>query len=204
MRPLCKQRNKHRRKKCQLTQKMKDGIPTNLRTQKTALTHTLVLHTLRYTDRTMPHIHEQIDFTVACFIVYQGKVLLAHHRQLHTWLPVGGHIELDEDPEQALFREIQEECGLEVILPSNRLTEEPDDHIKYLIAPEYLDIHHISPTHRHIGMVYFARAKTDQAILAPAEHHALRWFAADELADPQYKILNNVRRYGQAALARLG
>jgi len=30
----------------------------------------------------MPHIHEQIDFTVAIFVVHQGKVLVIHHRKL--------------------------------------------------------------------------------------------------------------------------
>ena len=49
----------------------------------------------------MPHIHEKIDFTVAIFVVHDGKVLLIHHRKLDQWLPLGGHIELDEDPEIA-------------------------------------------------------------------------------------------------------
>ena len=46
----------------------------------------------------MAHIHEKIDFTVAIFVVHDGKILLIHHRKLDKWLPLGGHIELDEDP----------------------------------------------------------------------------------------------------------
>ena len=49
----------------------------------------------------MPHIHDKIDFTVAIFVVQQAQVLLVHHRALGKWLPLGGHIELDEYPEQA-------------------------------------------------------------------------------------------------------
>ena len=49
----------------------------------------------------MAHLHEKIDFTVSLFIVEKGKLLLIHHRKLDRWLPIGGHIELDEDPEQA-------------------------------------------------------------------------------------------------------
>ena len=45
---------------------------------------------------TMPHIHDKIDFTVAIFVVQQAQVLLVHHRALDKWLPLGGHIELDE------------------------------------------------------------------------------------------------------------
>ena len=43
----------------------------------------------------MAHIHEKIDFTVAIFVVQEGRVLLIHHRKLDRWLPLGGHIELD-------------------------------------------------------------------------------------------------------------
>src|SRR4030067_2349953 len=103
----------------------------------------------------MAHIHELIDFTIEIFIVYKNKVLLIHHRALDKWLPVGGHIELDEDPEQTLFREIEEETGLtDIKVLGSKLSLERDG-FKSLFAPAYLDIHRINETHRHIGMVYF-------------------------------------------------
>ena len=68
----------------------------------------------------MAHIHEKIDFTVAIFVVHDGKVLLIHHRRLDKWLPLGGHIELDEDPEIAALREAKEESGLDVELIGER------------------------------------------------------------------------------------
>jgi 8-oxo-dGTP pyrophosphatase MutT (NUDIX family) len=68
----------------------------------------------------MAHIHEKIDFTVAIFVVQEAKVLLIHHRKLNRWLPLGGHIELDEDPEFAALREAREESGLEVELIGER------------------------------------------------------------------------------------
>ena len=49
----------------------------------------------------MAHIHEKIDFTTSVFIVRDGKVLLHKHKKLGIWLQPGGHIELDEDPNQA-------------------------------------------------------------------------------------------------------
>ena len=64
----------------------------------------------------MPHIHELIDFTVGVYIVHDSKVLLVHHKKFDKWLSVGGHIELHEDPEEALFREVKEETGLEIKL----------------------------------------------------------------------------------------
>ena len=68
----------------------------------------------------MAHIHEKIDFTVAIFVVHDAKILLIHHRKLDKWLPLGGHIELEEDPEQAALRETKEESGLDVELLGER------------------------------------------------------------------------------------
>ena len=55
----------------------------------------------------MPHIHEKIDFTVEVFVVHNGRVLLRKHDKLKFWLSVCGHIELDEDPNQAAVREVK-------------------------------------------------------------------------------------------------
>lgn len=128
----------------------------------------------------MAHLHEKIDFTVAIFVVHNGKVLLVHHRQLDKWLPLGGHIELQEDPEAAALREAKEESGLVVELVGERPpTTGPGT--RALIAPRFLDIHRISDTHEHIGMIYWARPRIAEVVLAPAEHHEIRWCSAGEL-----------------------
>src|SRR5258706_5234513 len=99
----------------------------------------------------MAHIHEKIDFTVAIFVVQDGRVLLIHHRKLDKWLPLGGHIELDEDPEQAALREAKEESRLEVELLGERpATTSPGT--PALISPRLLDIHRITDTHAHSCM----------------------------------------------------
>src|ERR1035441_7739895 len=106
----------------------------------------------------MAHIHEKIDFTVAIFVIHQGKVLVIHHRNLNKWLPLGGHIELDEDPETAALREAKEESGLEVELFGERPpTTEPGTRAP--IAQRFLDIHRINATHEHIRMIYRFRPK---------------------------------------------
>jgi ADP-ribose pyrophosphatase YjhB (NUDIX family) len=67
-----------------------------------------------------------MDFTVEAFVVHHNRVLLIYHKQLQKWLPLGGHIELNEDPEQALVREITEESGLEVEI----LSQKPAQHFE--------------------------------------------------------------------------
>jgi 8-oxo-dGTP pyrophosphatase MutT (NUDIX family) len=59
-------------------------------------------------------------FTVAVFVVWEGKVLLHLHRKLGMWLPSGGHIERDELPDEAAVREVFEETGVKVELVGER------------------------------------------------------------------------------------
>jgi 8-oxo-dGTP pyrophosphatase MutT (NUDIX family) len=147
----------------------------------------------------MAHLHEKIDFTVAVFVVRDSEVLLVHHRQLDKWLPVGGHIELDEDPEAAALRETKEESGLEVELLGERPpTTEPGT--RALIAPRFLNIHRITPTHEHIGMIYWARPTAGAVALATAEHHDIRWCSAADLDHLQPPMTEAVKWYCRAAL----
>lgn len=156
----------------------------------------------------MAHIHEKIDFTVAIFVVHDGKILLIHHRKLDQWLPLGGHIELDEDPEQAALREAKEESGLDVELLGERPpTTGPGT--RALIAPRFLDIHRITDTHEHIGMIYWARPKGSggasaaNPALAAGEHHDIRWCSADELDKLQPPMSDAVKWYCRAAIREI-
>lgn len=147
----------------------------------------------------MPHIHKLIDFVIVAYIVHDDKVLLVDHKKHNMWLPVGGHIELNEDPEQALLREIKEECGLEVEV----IGERPNvvgPQTQSLIPPLYMDVHSITDTHRHVSLVYFARARSLDAKLEEREHNAIRWFTREELTDPALTILPHIRFYAEAAL----
>ena len=151
----------------------------------------------------MAHLFYDLDFTVSVFIVHAEQVLLVHHRKLGKWLPIGGHIEIGEDPEAAAKREALEESGLAIELVGARPPREfPGTTI--LTAPSYLDIHDIKGDHRHIGMIYFAQAATSEITLAEAEHHAIRWFTLKELGDPAWQVPEAIQFYGAEALRRLG
>jgi len=150
----------------------------------------------------MAHIHEKIDFTVAIFVVQAGQILLVHHRKLDKWLPLGGHIELDEDPEQAALREAHEESGYEVELLGERPpTTGPGT--RALIAPRFLDIHRINETHEHIGLIYWARPKAGAATLAAEEHHDLRWCTEEELDSLQPPMSAAVKWYCLRAIEEI-
>ncbi|TSD05097.1 MAG: NUDIX hydrolase [Parcubacteria group bacterium Greene0714_7] len=145
----------------------------------------------------MPHLHEQIDFTVEVFVVFNGKVLLRKHDKYGIWLSVGGHIELNEDPNQAALREAQEEVGLTVELYDTR-EYQGDAKIKELIPPISMNRHSISDTHEHVSLIYFATATTDQIIPEKATDE-WRWCTKEDI-DAMSDLQSNVAFYGKKAI----
>lgn len=147
----------------------------------------------------MPHIHHDFDFVVGAFIVHQAKVLLVHHRKLLLWLPPGGHIELHEDPDQAVHREVMEETGLEICLYGLH-SFFSDPRVKRLIPPTWMDVHPISEYHRHIGLFWLARPSgaVPHVVLCAEEHFAIGWFGIDELPSPLWE---STRWYCQQAIS---
>lgn len=89
----------------------------------------------------MPHIHEKVDFTSEVFVVFNSKVLLRKHDKYKIWLSVGGHIEPEDDPNQAAVREVKEEVGLDVELYDNRKFKYDTDGYKELIPPQFMNRH---------------------------------------------------------------
>lgn len=131
----------------------------------------------------MPHIHEKIDFTVNVYIVYGGRVLLRKHDKYNIWLAPGGHIDLDEDPNQAAVREAWEETGLKVKLLDTRDVVIENDEYKELVPPMSLNRHDITNTHEHVSLEYVAIAETDEVI---PQHKSdvsdeWRWYSKEEI-----------------------
>ena len=156
----------------------------------------------------MPHIHEKIDFTATAYIVYGNKVLLHQHKKHHFWLGVGGHIELDEEPNQAIIREAREESGLDITLldihhSKINLRDYNDDDFETLVAPAFLNIHKINEDHRHVDMVYLAVSSGDELI--PEDRTmVLKWFTEEELADKKYGLPERIVFYCKEALKWAG
>lgn len=152
----------------------------------------------------MPHIHEKIDFTVEVFIVCKNKVLLRKHDKYKIWLSVGGHIELNEDPNEAAIREIKEEVGLDIALDDSLQESREKDETIELIPPYFLNRNRISDTHEHITLVYFAKSNSDKISENAEDERSgeCRWFTkAELLADKG--IVPNVKFYALRALERL-
>lgn len=156
----------------------------------------------------MAHIHEKIDFTVEAFIVYKNKVLLRKHEKYNMWLSVGGHIELNEDPVQALIREVKEEVGLDIRLFGGKKGEgdgsSRNKGYQDLLPPKHLGRHPVNDTHEHITLVYFGISETDK-ILEPVDEKEKAetcWVSKEELE--KMDLVPNVLFYAKEALEELG
>lgn len=82
------------------------------------------------------------------------------HPKVKAWLPPGGHVDANEDPVQAVLREIEEETGLEaVIVPTApRLDLRYPEHVQPPFTIMIEDIHDpVDGYHQHIDMIYFCR-----------------------------------------------
>jgi 8-oxo-dGTP pyrophosphatase MutT (NUDIX family) len=150
----------------------------------------------------MPHIHEKIDLTVETFIVHKDKVLLRRHDKYGIWLSIGGHVELDEDPNQAAVREAKEEVGLDIELLDERLIKTESGDFRELISPVALNRHRISPTHEHVCMIYFASAKSEKVI--PEKPTDVWKWCSEKDIDSLEGVSDNVAFYAKRALLTLG
>jgi 8-oxo-dGTP pyrophosphatase MutT (NUDIX family) len=115
-------------------------------------------------------------FTVTGFVVHGERTLLLWHRLLKMWVPPGGHIEPNEDPQEAVLREIREETGLDArpIASEERLDV---SYPRELAAPVTIlveDSPEPAPPHQHVDLIYFCTVIGEPPELPQDESH-LTW-----------------------------
>ena len=138
-------------------------------------------------------------FTVAVFVVWEGKVLLHLHRKLGMWLPPGGHIERGELPDDAAVREVFEETGLRVELVGERREDVPDP--VQLHRPAGVQLENIGPEHQHIDLIYFARPVGSTAIEESFGEDKVGWYGPEDWDEMSVNL--EVRGWCERALDAL-
>lgn len=120
------------------------------------------------------------DLVVAGYIIYNDKVLLIHHRKLDLWLPVGGHIDENETPDQALLREIKEEIGIDVEM-LNKSDIPLGGNVRYNLAtPFYVNVHSVGD-HDHCCLFYVCKAINPEKLQINKELKNFEWFTKEDL-----------------------
>ena len=99
-------------------------------------------------------------FTATGFVVRNNHVLLHWHPKVQAWLPPGGHIDKNEDPVQAVLREILEETGVRSEVVSTG-TGFGLDYPTQVPPPFTIMVEDIQDPeegyHQHIDMIYFCQ-----------------------------------------------
>jgi 8-oxo-dGTP diphosphatase len=119
-------------------------------------------------------------FTATTFVVHKNKVLLHLHKKLGIWIPVGGHIDRDELPQEAAEREIKEESGLVVNLYNPDSQFDMGDALQ-LIRPMHILLENINQFHQHIDFIYYATSESDTLRPQHGETTHLKWFTSEEV-----------------------
>jgi 8-oxo-dGTP pyrophosphatase MutT (NUDIX family) len=126
-------------------------------------------------------------FTASAIILDEdNRVLMHFHKKLQMWLYPGGHIEENEEPQEALLREVHEEVGvIPVILPcqtgaDTALVLEPES-VAELPMPLTILCERIPEKtggfHWHLDMVYLCSLRAD----AIGEEGEFKWLSASEI-----------------------
>ncbi len=123
-------------------------------------------------------------FTVTGFVVRGDRTLLLWHPLLKMWVPPGGHVEPNEDPQEALLREIREETGLEAqpIVDERRLGVPYPQEIAAPVTILIEDSAEPGPPHKHVDLIYFCSAVGEPPEPRRDESH-LTWVDETQLRE---------------------
>ncbi len=124
---------------------------------------------------------------LVCYFVVlnkdKNKILLGHHKAAKCWLPSGGHLEINEHPNDAVKRECLEELGIE----ADFIIEAP-------IFLTVTDVHDKDITHTDVTFWYILQLDENIKInQCEQEFHAFEWFPFESLA--QIKTDPHMQRF---------
>ncbi|HYM15755.1 MAG TPA: NUDIX domain-containing protein [Dehalococcoidia bacterium] len=120
-------------------------------------------------------------FTVTGFLCDGDRTLLHWHKKLRMWLPPGGHIDANEDPVQAVVREVLEETGIvaEVVPHAAPL---PFANVAQIATPLVIICADVPDgPHQHIDMSYALRPVAGAPRQEPDADHGFVWVTEDQL-----------------------
>jgi 8-oxo-dGTP pyrophosphatase MutT (NUDIX family) len=120
-------------------------------------------------------------FTVTGFVVEDDRTLLHWHPTLAIWLPPGGHIDPNEDPVEAVVREVREETGMltEVVWSDPPYAFR---NVRQLPRPLWVIVADVPDgPHQHIDFCYAVREVRGSERSATDYEHGFIWVSEEEL-----------------------
>lgn len=134
-------------------------------------------------------------FCVSVFVYDKDnkKFLLVNHKKMNIWVQPGGHVELNETPEEAAMREVYEETGVKVNLVGERKPRDCD-----YILPLAIQKNVVSDNHIHMDFVYVAYLDGNSDLtLNEEESTDIDWFTFDEIQNPSFNTFPDIREWAK-------
>lgn len=140
----------------------------------------------------MPHLHnepDQHDMTVSAYVLqHKGADILCmvhFHKKMDVLMQIGGHIELNETPWQAMAHELEEESGYE--LSELSVVQPFADRVQDIgnishPVPFSMNTHNVENEHYHSNMCYgFVAQDKPKKTTAEEESDDIRWLSMEDL-----------------------
>ena len=138
----------------------------------------------------------EINWKNKCFVttIYlvrdDRKVLLSWNKNMNTWIPVGGHLEQGETPEEAIIREVKEETGFDFEFLDK--AEENEDKTIRIIKPLKIQIEKVPHHNYHINFVFIGKCTNWHERTENDDNEKLKWFSEQELINNKKDFLDSV------------
>ncbi|HLD04294.1 MAG TPA: NUDIX domain-containing protein [Candidatus Nanoarchaeia archaeon] len=131
------------------------------------------------------------------YLVKDSKVLLTWNKNLQTWIPVGGHMDPGETPEEAIKREVEEEVGCSFVFhPEPK--EECNGNVRVL-SPLRIQIDKVPHHGQHINIKFAGKVTKWKEVSETDEQEKLKWFSKEDLTSDK-GMLESVRNNALEAL----
>jgi 8-oxo-dGTP pyrophosphatase MutT (NUDIX family) len=136
----------------------------------------------------------EINWKDKCWMVViylvrnDGKVLLHWNKNMDTWIPIGGHIELGETPIQAVKREVSEETGFKF-----DFLEKPKIQGNSEIIPFFrFQIDKVPHHNKHMTFVFIGKCNKYFKKQGTDKDEKLRWFSKKEILGIRENMIESV------------
>ena len=144
-------------------------------------------------EEIMENIEKHFCVSVFVYDKDSKKFLLIHHKKMETWVQPGGHIEMNESPEEAAIREVFEETGLKIKILGERKPKNCDYILPLAIQKNYVNDNHI-----HMDFVYVAYVDGEnELILNEKEATGIGWFTLNEIKKSTFNTFPDIIEWAE-------
>lgn len=126
--------------------------------------------------------------TVIYLVREDGKVLLHWNKNMQTWIPIGGHINFGETPDETIKREVKEETGFDFDLLKEPFIEGNSKVINF----HRFQIDKVPHHNEHMTFVFIGKCKNYTDKQETDENEKLKWFSEEEIIKMKNELIESV------------